>query len=632
MGGETVRALDGIDFDIQMGEYVAIIGPSGSGKSTLMNLLGCLDSPTAGTYRLAGLEVGNLGETELAQVRNRQIGFIFQSFHLLPRQTAAENVALPLVYSGEAGSQASAQALLSKVGLEDREDHQPNELSGGQRQRVAIARALVNRPALLLADEPTGNLDTRTSEEILALFDELHQSGATIVLVTHDPETAARAERILHVRDGLIEKDERLRSARREDQLPPPAAPRKRGGVGWLTLFRLAAGSLWGNKLRTVLSVLGVVIGVAAVLIMLSLGEGARRFVEKSIGDLGTDLLIVTPGAVQKKKVRVGTVQTLVLPDAYALTKESPYISGAAPETAGSGQVKYRGRNAYVLISGTTPDFLTVQNRHVREGRFFNEGEVRGARKVCVLGSTIAKTLFGALECVGKRIKIRGKSFEVLGVLKSKGQGGFNNPDNVVVIPVTTAQKKMFGTRSLRVLFLQVRTPEEMNAAKASIERILRRRHRIRFDAKSDFDIRSQDEILEKFSDVTTKLTLFLAAIAAVSLLVGGIGIMNIMLVSVTERTREIGIRKALGATRRDIIEQFLVEATVVSLAGGTAGIAIAWCAAAFAQFLSGLPIAIPTYGYPLAFGFSGAVGVFFGGYPAARAGSLQPIEALRHE
>ncbi len=634
LGGETVRALDGVDFDIARGEYVAIIGPSGSGKSTLMNLLGCLDSPTRGSYRLEGREVAGLTDDELAAVRNQRIGFVFQSFHLLPRQTAAENVALPLLYAGQAGSALGpARQALAKVRLEDRADHHPNELSGGQRQRVAIARALVTRPAIVLADEPTGNLDSNTSAEILSLLDDLHSTGTTLIVVTHDPEVASRAERVLRVRDGKLVEDRRNRPAATRSLAGSAAGDLvARRGPGLGTLLDLARASLVASRMRTALSVLGVVIGVGAVIAMLGLGHGARSSVSERIASLGTHLLSVRPGVDRGRQVRSGAVQTLVPEDLEAILARVPLVVAGAPEAQGQAQAKYLAENRPSSVTGTTPAYLSVLNYTLSEGRFLDDADVAGARKVCVLGATPAKELFGELPAVGERIKLKGSSYEVVGVLTAKGQGGFQDPDDLIVVPVSTAMRKLFGNRFLRALHVSVKDRESMTEATAAIEAVLRERHRIREGADDDFHVRSQEELLQTMTEVTETFTLLLAGIAAVSLLVGGIGIMNIMLVSVTERTREIGIRKALGATRSDVLRQFLSEAIVVTLAGGIAGIGAGLLAARILAALSGWVVVVPGYAYPLAFGFSAAIGLFFGAYPAARAARLDPIECLRHE
>ncbi len=638
MGDSVVYALKDASLSIARGDFVAIMGPSGSGKSTLMNILGLLDAPDSGAYRIAGRDVAGLGEEQLALLRRRTIGFVFQQFNLLPRMTALENVALPLFYHSPGVGTANARALLEVVGLGSRVQHKTNELSGGQQQRVAIARALVNSPTVIFADEPTGNLDSASEKEIMAILRRLNEGGITIVMITHEEDIGAQAKRRIRMRDGKVIADERLEplaAAAAARPAAPPQPPRERGFVFQaLGHVRQSLHSLWSNKVRTALSMLGILIGVAAVITMLAIGNGAQREIERQLSSLGSNLLILRPGATRVSGVAQESRATrLSLADAQELKGRLTDVRDAVPIVSGRAQATHGGKNWNTEVTGAAPEYARMRSATPARGRFFSQLENQTRSMVAVIGATVARELFADKDPLGESFKVNKLNFQVIGVLPSKGSSGWRDQDDVIVIPVQTAMRRLFGKTYVDSIEIEVADPEKLEDARERVLAFMEKRHRIPPSRGEDaFRVQNLADIRQAISASGRTMSALLAAIAAISLIVGGIGIMNIMLVSVTERTREIGLRKAIGARPADILIQFLIEAVVLTMTGGVCGVLFGWAATSAVARALGWATFISASSVALAFLFSVAIGLIFGIYPARRAARSNPIEALRHE
>ncbi len=637
VGGEELKVLKGVTLSIEEGEFVAIMGPSGSGKSTLMQILGLLDRPTSGTFRLLGLDVSRLSDDEGAALRSTTIGFIFQMFNLLARTTTLDNVALPMIYAGLPNRTERAQKLLEDVGLKDRMMHRPNELSGGQQQRVAIARALVNSPRIIFADEPTGNLASDQAEEILGQLKKLNQSGITIIMVTHEPEIADHANRIIRIKDGMVVADD---SKIKKKPQPTIAADRSRlrhKGVHW-TEFReysqSALKAILANKVRSGLSMLGILIGVAAVIAMLAVGRGAQKAIEARLASLGSNLLTLRPGAPRTGGVRgeSGSVSRLTLDDIDAIGKVNNHIVAVDGNVNGSVQVVYGDKNANTQLTGALPVYASMRASEAYYGRFFTDRDNELQERVVLLGQTVVNNLFGTENPVGKIMKINRINFQVIGILPAKGATSFRDQDDTVIIPLRTAMNRVLGKKYLNNIAIQCDDAGTMPEVMEDITALMRQRHRLPASKENDFELRNMADIQAALASTTQTFTLLLGIVATISLLVGGIGIMNIMLVSVSERTREIGLRKAVGAARRAILSQFLIESAVLSTLGGVIGIILGCSVSFILSHFAGWAAVVTPQSITLAFVFSASVGIVFGFWPARKASLLSPIEALRYE
>jgi macrolide transport system ATP-binding/permease protein len=672
LGELDLQVLKGISVSIAAGELVALMGASGSGKSTLMNILGCLDHPSSGEYWLDGHEISAASSDDRARLRNSMIGFVFQNFNLLARTSALENVLMPLTYSAEALTEREmrqrATELLVKVGLESRLDHQPSQLSGGQQQRVAIARSLINRPRLLLADEPTGNLDSHTSEEILQMFSQLNESEGLTVIPRY-PRSRSRPPR-----QARHSYPRRFGAERNGIQV----------AMRFLRILSIAVRALRRNVLRAALTTLGIVIGVAAVIAMMEIGSGSTLAMQRTIATMGALNLLVFPGNIFASGVSFGngSRMTLTPGDAEALLRECPSVAAAAPVVRVRTQLIYGNRNWVPnSMCGTTPAFLEVRDwTEMAEGEAFTERDVRNCSKVCLVGQTIVRELFDGESPVGKELRMQNVGFKVIGVLRAKGANMMgSDQDDIVVAPWTTIKFRVTGssaatanqsvvTVATTVLPSQVypstslslystpsasqaldtpapvrfanidqiivaaRGAKQIAEASDEITSLLRERHHLHNDAPDDFTIRDLTEVMKTMSSTTTLMTNLLLIVALISLIVGGVGIMNIMLVSVTERTREIGLRMAVGARGSDILRQFLTEAVVLCIVGGIFGIALGRTTSWLVRVIKHWPTATSIGAIVAAVVVSATVGIVFGFYPAWKASRLDPIEALRYE
>jgi macrolide transport system ATP-binding/permease protein len=627
-GDSEIRALDHASLEIRRGEFVAIMGQSGSGKSTLMNILGCLDRPSEGRYEVNGVNVGSLNPDELAALRRDTFGFVFQRYNLLATVTAAENVELPAIYAGMAQDERRQRAknLLAKLGLGERTDHRPNQLSGGQQQRVSIARALMNDAEVILADEPTGALDSRSGAEVMALLKQLHSEGRTIILITHDASVAGHAERILQIKDGRIVDDSGVKHAVAggKHQRASNAAQAK-----WFDdleeAVKMAMRSLRANKFRSALTLLGVMIGVAAVVTMLAIGNGSKEAVMKQISAMGSNLLLVFPGAPGTRPS--GDIATLVPADAEAIS-ELDNVVAVSPErktraTLRMGSIDYQSN-----ITGVWPAYQVTQNWPMASGTFITDDDVRSYAAVIVIGKTVAANLFPDEEDpVGQFVLVGNTPFEVIGVLSAKGANSFGSDmDDAAFVPLSTGFNRLFGQQYLGSVNVKLASDDRTPQTQEEIRQLLMSRHHL-----EDFQIRSTSSFMAAAASTQNTLTLLLGCVAAISLIVGGIGVMNIMLVSVTERTREIGVRMATGARASNILLQFNTEALVVCGIGGLIGVALGFTAGFIARAL-GTNVAFTPTPALLALASALLTGVLFGYLPARKAAYMDPVVALAAE
>ncbi|THT98277.1 MacB family efflux pump subunit [Lampropedia puyangensis] len=659
-GEGTIAVLKDINLDIQAGEMVAIVGQSGSGKSTLMNILGCLDQPTSGSYQVHGRETGQLEPDELAQLRREYFGFIFQRYHLLSDLTAQGNVQVPAIYAGTPTAERDSRslALLGRLGLGERTGHTPGKLSGGQQQRVSIARALMNGGQVILADEPTGALDSASGVEVMKILAELHAEGHTIILVTHDMHIAEHAQRIIEIRDGEIisdranaapvdiaaSADQRL-SATALATAPEQgiaaaqlhgrtrAQPPSRNGFAaafdrFLEAFNMALLAMNAHRLRTFLTMLGIIIGIASVVSVVALGEGSRRAVLENISSIGTNTIDIRPGTGFGDRT-AGRIRSLVASDADVLAQQS-YVDSVTPSVSSSATIRFGNVESSGQIQGVGEQFFQVRGMKLDEGSLFEQDAVHERRQVAVIDDNARKTFFpDNTDPIGQVLFLGKVPVQVIGVLQAQAASfGLNSGSVTVYVPYTMVMSRISGQNYLSTITVRVSDSASSQAAEAGITQLLTQRH-----GREDFFLMNSDTIRQTIENTTRTMTLLIASIAVISLVVGGIGVMNIMLVSVTERTSEIGVRMAVGARQGDIQQQFLIEAVLVCVLGGLIGIG---CALAFgevfAHFSKDFRLVFSAQSMVTAFVCSSLIGIVFGYLPARSAARLNPIDALSRD
>ncbi len=638
-GDGKFAALKDINLSIDAGEMIAIVGASGSGKSTLMNILGCLDRPTSGAYRVAGVDVASLTADALSTLRRERFGFVFQRYNLLPDLTALENVGVPAVYAGIArpARHARARELLASLGLQTRLEHRPNQLSGGQQQRVSIARALMNGGEVILADEPTGALDSRAGAELLETLKSLHTRGHTIVLVTHDHNVAMHAERLVELRDGQIICDRRCaRSAGDVDNpgiqirpSPPHDSPRRwrlladeRGRLS--EAFQMAILAMKANRLRTFLTMLGIIIGIASVASVVALGQGGQQRILTMIRGMGVNTVDIYPGTGWGDP-KAARIETLTPADAEAISRQGN-VDSVTPTASATASIRFGSASVSGTINGVGESYFRVHDMRLDEGTLFTASDTNSLAQVVVIDENTRSRLFRASEhAVGQIVFLGPVPFRVVGVARPRLPG---DPNLNVWAPFTAVMGRISGQHHLKGITARVSEGSPPDLMEQVIGQLLSQRH-----GRRDFYMNNTDTIRKSVKAATDTMRNVVLSIAVVSLIVGGIGVMNIMLVSVAERTREIGIRMAVGARRFDILSQFIIEAVLVCVLGGTLGVALSFAASFFLpRLLPQFPMIFSLYSVSMAVGVSMVIGVVFGFVPARHAAKLDPIEALARE
>lgn len=631
-GSNRIHVLKNIDFSVEKGDFVAIIGQSGSGKSTLMNIIGCLDTPTSGSYRINGVEAGKMERDALADLRCKTFGFIFQKYNLLTNLKAMENVALPAVYLGLASDIRLKRAvqLLDDMELSSKLNNRPNELSGGQQQRVSIARALMNGGDIILADEPTGALDSKSGEMVMRSIKELHRKGHTIILVTHDSHIASQASRIIEIKDGQIVSDKR-----KSKEIYPASETVTHVKKSQLDAIKysfieslgMSIHAILSNKMRSLLTMLGIIIGIASVVSVVALGNASQAKIMAQINSMGTNTIDIFPGT-GFGDMRSGKVKTLKISDSEYLAKQS-FIDNSTPNVSASGTLVYKNISQTAQLRGVGSTYFDVKGRKIAQGRIFTPDEVDNISSVVVIDDNTLKEVFPeGVSPIGEIIIFNKKPLTVVGVTEKDSNPGPMSETMNIWVPYTTAMYKINGGNDINSITVKVSDLVNSQVAEESIEHILTALH-----GKKDFFMINTDSIKQTVESATNTMRLLIASIAVISLIVGGIGVMNIMLVSVTERTREIGIRMAIGARQADILQQFLIEAVLICLVGGFLGVAlsllIGW---GFNTFSESFGMDFSTASIILALVCSSAIGIIFGYMPAKNASNLNPIEALASE
>ena len=627
-GANRVHVLKDVSLSIEKGDFVAIIGQSGSGKSTLMNILGCLDTATSGSYQIDGIETAKMEPDELAALRRERFGFIFQRYNLLGSLTARDNVALPAVYMGMGGKERSARAekLLQDLGLEGKEGNKPSELSGGQQQRVSIARALMNGGEIIFADEPTGALDTASGKNVIEIIQKLHKEGHTVIMVTHDPGIAAIANRIIEIRDGEIISD-----SSKNPEIPESKIERIKEKSSWLfyydqfvEAFKMSVQAIMAHKMRSLLTMLGIIIGIASVVSVVALGNGSEKKILADISAMGTNTISIFPGRGFGDR-RSGRIKTLTIDDAKVIAKQS-YVASATPQTTSGGTLTYRNTDLSASLYGVGEQYFDVLGLKLESGRLFDETDVKEDAQVVVIDQNTKEKLFGAdVNPLGKTVLFNKRPLTVIGVMK-KEENSFGNADVLMLwSPYTTVMHQITGESHTNSITVKIKDDANTQVAEKGLTELLKTRH-----GTEDFFMNNSDSIKQMVETTTGTMKLLISSIALISLVVGGIGVMNIMLVSVTERTKEIGVRMAIGARRNNILQQFLIEAVLICIIGGLVGVGLSTAISlVFNHFVTEFPMEISIGSVIGAVVCSTAIGVAFGFMPANKASKLNPIDAL---
>ncbi|QTL92817.1 MacB family efflux pump subunit [Aeromonas jandaei] len=630
-GEQEVTVLHPLDLVIEAGEMIAIVGASGSGKSTLMNLLGCLDRPSGGQYLFRGEDTATLDALALARLRCHHFGFIFQRYHLLPHLDAAANVEIPAIYAGTGrhDRQARARQLLGRLGLAERSHHTPGQLSGGQQQRVSIARALANGGEVILADEPTGALDSQSGKEVMAILKELHQQGHTIILVTHDMEVASHADRIITLKDGRVQEDSGRKVAANQPVLNVQPAAGEGASYDWdryREAGRMAVHAMLAHRMRTFLTMLGIIIGIAAVVSVVALGQGARTKVIDQINAMGTNTIEIFPGKGWGDE-KMASIQTLNKGDLDALLGQ-PYLAGASPEIASPGQLRYRNKTSSGSVTGVSNDYFKVKGMTLVSGRLLEWQDIQQRAAVAVVDKKSIGSLLGKDDPVGKVVMVGTLPVRIIGVVSQETGFGPSSQSVNVWLPYSAVMSRLISQHHFSQLTIRVKDGIQPALAEQAVIELLTKRHGVK-----DFFTFSSDSIIKSVEKTTATMTLMVSAIALISLIVGGVGVMNIMLVSVVERTREIGIRIAVGARQSDILQQFLIEAVMVSLLGGICGVGLSLgIGMLFSLLVDSIKMQFSLFSILMAFGCSSLIGILFGYLPARNAARLDPVVALARE